>query len=81
MRDRHNLGLEGFLALLTFIAVLLINFVPLPGVLAKVLASYAALCGLFFAALYFFQMGSGRTWPGGFLPLALAICAIKFLLP
>ncbi|NHR07404.1 hypothetical protein HA052_19625 [Chromobacterium haemolyticum] len=80
MRDRHNLGIEGLLGLLACIAVLMINYVTLPGLLAKILASYATLCGLLIAVLHFFEIGSGRTWPGGFLPLALAIWAVKLLL-
>lgn len=80
MRDRYNLGVEGFLGLLAFIAVFLIYLAPLPGMLAKGLALFVIAYGAVVGFLNICCIGIGRSGLGSLLPFGLAIAGVIFFI-
>lgn len=80
MRDRYNIGVEGFLGMLACFAVPLIYLASLPGMLAKGLAFFVIAYGAVVGFLNICCIGMGRTVIGSLGPFGLAIAGVIFLI-
>ena len=79
----EELGWEGAWSTTALILLALFQYVPFLssfGTLKAIVGVNGLICGGVLAGLYFMEIGEGRSWVGGILPLAFAGWGLSFVI-